>query len=139
MDHISFTQLNMLLRCGEQYRRRYIQKEIIAPSGSMIRGRSCHKSEEVNFRQKIKTNLDLPVEQVKDIFSDEWEMGKYQIQWTEEELNGNSPQKVEGNFKDSGIGLIQIYHAQLAPLQFQKRLRKNSPFNSKVGIPPSLE
>ncbi len=115
MDHISFTQLNMLLRCGEQYRRRYIQKEIIPPSGSMVRGRSAHKAEEFNFKQKITTNTDLPIEIVKDTFSDEWERNKYNIQWTEEELDGDSPAKREGKYKDVGISLIEVYHTELAP------------------------
>lgn len=125
MNHISFSQLNMLLRCGMQYEFRYIKGLKIAPSGSMIRGRSCHKSEESNFKQKIKTNFDLPTEQVKDIFSDEWERNKYQIQWSEEELNGESPIKVEGKFKDTGIGLIEVYHKELAPLCYPNSSRRS--------------
>jgi len=135
MDHISFSQLNMLLRCGEQYRRRYIQKEIIAPSGSMVRGRSCHKSEEKNFKQKITSNIDLPIEQVKDVFSDEWERGKYQIRWTEEELGEDSPTKTEGKFKDSGIALIGVYHTELAPLVIPEAVEDKFTVHFEGGYP----
>lgn len=114
-DHISFTQLNTYLRCGEQYRRRYIQGDKIPPSGSMVRGRVAHKSEEVNFKQKIETNIDLPIEEVKDYFSDQWEQSKYEIVWAEDELNGESPTKIEGKFKDVGISLVEVYHRELAP------------------------
>lgn len=115
MEHISFTQLNMLLRCGEQYNRRYIKREILAPSGSQVRGRSAHKAEEKNFVQKIETSSDLPIEAVKDFFSDEWEKNKYEIAWTDEELSGESPTKIEGKYKDTGIALVEVYHVQLAP------------------------
>lgn len=115
LDHLSFTQLNMILRCGEQYQRRYVKGEILPPSGSQVRGRSAHKAEEINFKQKIETATDLPVEAVKDFFSDEWEKNKYGIVWTEEELNGDSPSKKEGEYKDTGISLVEVYHNELAP------------------------
>jgi len=115
LNHLSFSQLNMLLRCGVQYERRYVNGEKIAPSGSMVRGRCGHKSEEVNFRQKIKSNEDLPLETVKDIFSDEWEKSKYQIAWAKDEIDGGSPSKVEGEYKDVGISLVDVYHRELAP------------------------
>jgi len=115
MDHISFTQLNMLLRCGEQYNRRYVNKEVLAPSGSMVRGRACHKTEEKNFKMKIDSHIDIPLEEAKDIFSDQWEQGKYQIVWTQEELGDDSPKKAEAKYKDTGIGLISVYHTELAP------------------------
>jgi len=114
-DHISFTQINMYLRCGEQYYRRYILGEKIPPSGNMIRGKSCHKAEEVNFKQKIETKIDVPIDNVKDIFSDEWERGKYEIAWSPEELDGDSPKLAEDKFKDSGISLISAYHNEIAP------------------------
>lgn len=135
MDHISFSQLNMLLRCGEQYYRRYIKGEIIPPSGSMVRGRSCHKTEEINYRQKIKTQTDLPVEQVKDYFSDTWEKEKYQISWTEEELDGDSPTKAEAKFKDVGIILIETYHVQLAPSAIPEAVEEKFTVEFEGGYP----
>jgi hypothetical protein len=135
MDHISFTQLNMLLQCGERYRRRYIQGEVIAPSGSMIRGRSCHKTEEVNFKQKITSLTDLPVEAIKDYFSDSWETDKYQISWTDEELNGDSPTKVEARFKDVGVLLIETYHIDLAPLAIPEAVEEKFTVEFEGGYP----
>jgi hypothetical protein len=105
----------MLLRCGEQYRRRYVEREIIPPSGSLVRGKCDHRAIEVNFRQKIDTSTDLPVEAVKDFFSDEWEKEKYTIGWTDEELDGESIKKAEARYKDTGIALVEVYHTEVAP------------------------
>jgi hypothetical protein len=133
--HISFSQLNMLLKCGEQFRRRYVQGEIIAPSGSMVRGRSCHKAEEKNFVQKMKSNIDLPTEEVKAFFSDEWEKDKYQIQWTEEELSGDSPSKKEGEYKDVGVSLVEVYHTEIAPSTIPEAVEEKFTVQFDGGYP----
>ena len=114
--HVSFSQLNMFLRCGEQYHQRYIKGKVIPPSGSLVRGKCCHKVTAKNFTQKIETKIDLPAETVKDAFSDEWESTKYQIAWTEEELDGQSPKKVEGQYKDTGVALTEIFHIEQSPI-----------------------
>lgn len=102
----------MILRCGEQYRRRYVLGEIVPPAGTLIRGRCCHKAEETNFNNKISTKEFLPVEAVKDKFSDEWKQNEGQIGWTEEELGGDSPKTASGKMKDSGVRLIEVFHKE---------------------------
>lgn len=116
MDHISWSQLNMLVRCGEQYRRRYREGEIIPPSAALVRGSSCHKGTEKNYRQKVETKVDLPIGDVLDEYNDQWERRKYEIAWHEDELQGETPSKAEGKWKDSGVRLLQVYHRQQAPL-----------------------
>lgn len=112
MEHISFSQLNMLLRCGEQYRRRYILKQIIPPSGSLMRGRCCHKAEEKNFQHKITQGEFLDAGAVREAFAHEWEENEGNIGWQEDELDGNSPKKASGMVKDSGIRLIEVFHRE---------------------------
>jgi len=135
MEHISFTQLNMLLRCGEQYRRRYVQGEILPPSGSQVRGRSAHKAEEMNFVQKIESNTDLPLEAVRDFFSDEWEKGKYGIVWTPEELGDDTLKKAEAKYKDQGISLVSVYHCEIAPKAAPAHVEKKFTVEFEGGYP----
>ena len=116
IDHVSFSQLNMLLNCGIQYDFRYVQGIKIPPAAAVIRGACGHRTNERNFRQKIESRIDLPKEEILATFSDEWEKGKYGIAWREEELAGDSVAKAEGKWKDSGIGLIGKYHEEQAPL-----------------------
>lgn len=115
LDHISHSQLNMLLRCGEQYRRRYLLGEIMPPSGAMVLGSCGHKAEEKNFKQKIESKSDIPLEEVKEEFSSVWEEKKYEIEWKKEDLDGKSVKQVEASEKDRGISLVDVFHREQAP------------------------
>ena len=57
---ISPSQIDMFSRCGEQYRRRYIEKDRLPPGVAMIRGRGVHEGVAENMRQKRHTYCDLP-------------------------------------------------------------------------------
>jgi len=64
--------LSMALRCGEQFRRRYLQEEIIPPSIAAARGTGLHKANEVNLRQKVRTKVDLPASDLRDAARDSY-------------------------------------------------------------------
>lgn len=66
MKHLSATQLNLLARCGEAYRRRYIEGEVIPPRLAMAKGRAYHAGVEMNMRQKARTGVDLPPDEIVD-------------------------------------------------------------------------
>jgi len=113
--HISHSSLNMFLKCGVQYDFRYNRGVIIAPNAVVVRGSCGHKTLEKNFIQKIETHLDLPEDQVKDIFSDEWEESKYSIAWSKKDLDGNSVKKASGIIKDQGIEMVKVFHKEQSP------------------------
>jgi len=58
--HVSYSQLSMLFRCGEQYRRRYVEKDIRPPGIALHIGSGVDEGANDNFRQKIETHKDLP-------------------------------------------------------------------------------
>lgn len=64
--YLSPTQLETYLRCGEAYRRRYVEGERIPPGIVALQGTGVHVGAEVNFRQKIATGTDLPVRDIVD-------------------------------------------------------------------------
>jgi hypothetical protein len=70
IDSIHQSTLSMALRCGEQFRRRYINGEIIPPSIAAARGTGLHKANEVNLKQKIKSKKDLDANTLKDAARD---------------------------------------------------------------------
>ncbi len=115
LNHISHTQIQMLLKCGIQWEFRYDKGIVIPPNASLVRGRCGHKTLEKNFKQKINTKVDLPLDEVKDIFSDEWERSKFEIAWSEKDLEGESPAKATAKYKDSGIQLIDKFHVEQSP------------------------
>ncbi len=111
--HLSYTQLNMLLRCGEQYRRRYLEGEKVPPGSAGALGKSFHLAQEFNYRQKITTKQDLPVKEVKDTFSDSFDIESKNVLWTPEEAQAGIA-KVKGELKDDGIRLVETYHQEVA-------------------------
>lgn len=135
LDHISHSQLNTLLRCGEQYRRRYLCKDIIAPGAAMVLGSSGHKAEEKNFKQKVKSKVDISTEEIIDCFSDEWESRKYEIGWNKEDLDGDSVKKAESKEKDRGISLVNVFHEEQAPLIHPAFVEQKFEVNFEGGYP----
>lgn len=62
--HSSASQLLMYAKCPEQYRRRYIEKEVIPPGMALLTGTGVHCGAEENFSQKIESHEDLPADDI---------------------------------------------------------------------------
>ena len=105
--HLSVTQLKMYLRCPLQYYLRYVCGLKMPPTGSLTLGRTVHGTLEENYRQKIKSHQDLPLQQIEDIFSQRWDQ-EAQLTLFED---GEKP----GQLKDDGIRLLDPYHRNIAP------------------------
>jgi len=133
--HYSFSQLNMLLRCGEQYRRRYVMGERIPPSGNLVRGKCCHKTCEVNYDRKIKIGEYGSPDEMADLFATEWNMNKYDIAYTPEELEGRSISVVEGAFKDQGVRMVKEYHGTFAPTVEPKKTEERFVVEFEEDVP----
>jgi len=109
LNHLSITQINAYLRCPLSYYFRYIEGIKIPPAGAIILGKSIHKTLEENYRQKIKSFKDLPLNQILEIYSASFEKQKKEepeIDW-----EGENPGKV----KDDGIGLLKVYQKEISP------------------------
>lgn len=70
IDSIHQSSLGMALRCGEQFRRRYLENHIIPPSIAAARGTGVHKANHVNLTEKIKTGEDMPLSDLQDAARD---------------------------------------------------------------------
>lgn len=113
--HISATQLEMLWRCPEQYRRRYVEREIIPPGISLLQGKGFHRGAETNFRQKIESHADLPAAQIVEAavagFEAEQAAG-YQLS---EDEAARGERIVLGEAKDQLAGLARCHASEQAP------------------------
>ena len=103
------------MRCGESFRRRYIEGEIIPPGIAARRGSGAHKAAEVNHRQKIKSGIDLPLGDLKDAARDEYmrlikEEGVF---LTKEELP--SKDQILNDGLNQTIQATEIYREEIAP------------------------
>lgn len=109
LDHVSYSQIGMWNRCPKSWYYRYVEGLKVAPAGAMIEGSCYHKALETNFKQKITTMEDLPVDHCADAFSDAWEerlREEERIEWED---------KDPGELKDEGIWLVRTYIKEAAP------------------------
>lgn len=114
IEHLSVSQLETYSRCGEIYRRRYIEGEIIPPGLPARIGSGVHKGAEVNFRKKIKTGQDEPLDVIQDAAAEayvkELEKGVF---FSPEEASGAKRAMAEG--KDTVVSLATLFRQELAP------------------------
>lgn len=107
--HMSASQINMALRCGEQYRRRYSMGEKIRPSGAMARGSAAHKAWEINDIQKIKTRQDLSAEDVDNVFVEDF---RRRVKEENPKFDEDAPKK---DVEKSGRAIVKAYHLEVQP------------------------
>ena len=114
--YLSISQLSMLSKCGEQYRRRYIEGEILPPAVAMLVGRGVDTSVDSNLTSKVRTRELLPLEEVKDIARDnitiQWETSS--IKFNEAEIELGIP-KVKGEATDKAVRLASLHARERAP------------------------
>ena len=114
IDSIHQSTLNMALRCGEQFRRRYLENEIIPPSIAAGRGTGLHKANEVNLKQKIQTKEDLPVDDLKDAARDGYiHSFRYGVYLAKEDVSAKD--KLLNDGLNQTIQLTELYHEEVAP------------------------
>jgi len=107
--HLSFTQLNMFLRCPRQYEFRYIQGLKVPPSGSMVQSRVWHQTVERNYRQKVESDSDLPLGDMQEYFADQFDET-----FSGEEI-ALEPGEKPGKLKDQGTAIVAAHHKVIAP------------------------
>lgn len=129
--HVSPSQLDTLCRCGEQWRRRYIEGHVIPPGIAMLRGTGVHRGCEVNFRQKIETHEDLPRKQIVEaaVAGFEAELAKGLSLNDDEDSRGKDI--VVGEAKDTVATLAEVAADELCPkyqpVLVEKRVRIELP------------
>lgn len=132
IDSIHQSFLGMALRCGEQFRRRYLEGHIIPPSIAAGRGTAVHKANHVNLTEKIKTGEDMPVSDLVDVARDAYvatfvPLGVYM---SKEDLPHKSRLLNEG-FNDAER-CVGVYHKDVAPRIRPRAVEQD--FHVDVGL-----
>jgi len=132
--YLSPSQLDMYCRCGEQYRRRYLEGEKLPPGIAAVKGTGFHGGAAVNMRQKIESHCDLPKIQIVDAAVAEFEAQLHgEIALTPEELSRGT-EIVFGEAKDDLVVMAGLHASEQAPdyqpIIVEQRIRielQNSP------------
>ena len=103
-------------KCMEQFRRRYIEREIIPPGVALIVGTGTHKSVDANLTNKIKTGDLLTLQAVSDAARDgvsqEWDKSGVTLDPEEAALGIKT---VKGMAIDKAVRLAKLHATQNAP------------------------
>lgn len=108
--------MSLLYKCGEAYRRRYVEGHRIPPGVAATIGGATHASVEADLKNKIATKALLPSEEIDSIARDAIE-GRWnqEVSLDDEEVKlGLKAVKKESI--DTTISLARIHHQQLAPV-----------------------
>ena len=107
MEHISASQINMYLKCSQQWAFRYIEGFKSPPGAALTLGSCFHGATGKNYEQKIESREDLPVGDVCDVFSTQFEHAKHETAWFEDEK--------PGEVKDTVIETLREYQKVISP------------------------
>jgi hypothetical protein len=124
---LSASSINTYLRCQQQWYYAYVMNIKSPPNVALLVGLSAHKAVETNMEQKVTSKLDLPVADVLDVFSTEYDAQVGDIENEDED---------PGKGKDSGIDIVRLYHTTVAP-PIQPALVEEQIQFSVNGIPYS--
>lgn len=115
---LHWSHLSMLWRCGEQYRRRYVEGEIVPPGIALIIGSGTHKAIEPNIRRMIDTGEAASLEEVHDVARDyvvkEFKRGAYWLS-PEERAAGRPKQHWQDQCVNWAVTLAGLHHDEIAP------------------------
>lgn len=113
----SVSALNMLFRCGEQYRRRYIEGHKIPPGIALLIGRATDTSVNADLGNKIQTGELLPDAAIADIARDslmtEWDRSGEVV--LDEEHSALGLKGARGAAVDTSVTLARLHHTEAAP------------------------
>jgi hypothetical protein len=109
--------LEMLSKCGEQFRFRYLEGLKRPPNAFLICGTATDKAVGTDLNHKIETGELAHEEALCDVARDAVESypDKEEIELDEDE-SGKSVQDIIGETKDKAVRLVKAHHGQIAPI-----------------------
>lgn len=109
--HLSISQLNMLARCGEQYRYRYVEGIKAPPGVQLVIGKGTHGAIEKDLANKIEWGELLPDDSIADFAADATRKA-----WQEDAPVLGEGDPDEGGAVDTAVALATVHHRELAPV-----------------------
>jgi len=130
----SQSSLLMYIRCGEQYRRRFIENDIRPPGVRMLRGTGIHAGAQFNFRQKRESHEDLASKKIID-----YSIAIYDARYNNEGVTLAPEEKTIGRNKVVGQERDRVWRlAELQALRFAPTIQPVSVEQTIEAEFPSL-
>jgi PD-(D/E)XK nuclease superfamily len=105
----------LTMQCGEAFRRRYIEKEIIPPGVASVVGTATDKTVTKNLENKITLDELLSIEEIEDTARDGLDQAWAWGVTLDEEERQKGIKKVKGEATDKAIRLSVLHAKDKAP------------------------
>jgi hypothetical protein len=108
----------MVLKCGEQFNRRYVKGDKIPPALAMLRGRGQHTAQEMDLGMKLDTGILAPEPDLIDVAADKVRKDAeskddVMLDKDEQEIGFEA---ARGKTIDQAIRATQLHHRHFAPV-----------------------
>jgi hypothetical protein len=136
---VSYSRMSMLSRCGEQFRRRYVEHEVVPPDVSLAVGRAVDRAVSENLRSKMVGTGLKPAEEVADLARDAVEDEfRGEVVLSDEEAS-RGLRAVKGEAADKSIRLASCHARELAPAITPTAVQRWMAVDlSRLGYPAEL-
>jgi len=115
INAIRQSSLGRWLKCGQQFYYIEIEGLRMPPGVAARRGSSGHKACEINHRQKIKTQVDLPLGDLQDACRDEFvHLCKDEGVFIPKDKLAEKKTLLNDTLNDA-LGAVGVYHTNFAP------------------------
>jgi len=108
-DHISPSQIDMMLKCGQQYKFRYLEGIKSAPGFALIVGSGTHDGVEYDLTKKLNTGELATIEEISDAAAD-----SVRERFKKEDVQCKDGESA-GVAVDQAVQLCGVHHSDLAP------------------------
>lgn len=102
--YLSVSQVSLYLKCGESYKRRYVDGEVTASNGYMVQGRGIHKAAET-LHLSMLAGDPVSIEEMQAVYSD-----VYDKEIAEAVISKEEEEDIPiAQLKDIGVGMTTHY------------------------------
>lgn len=113
-DHLSASQLVMFQRCAEQWRRRFIEQDVLPPALPLLMGQVVRGALLLDLHRKLDSGSDLAPEELQDAAADLYARRLSEgVYFAPEDLSSARAAMAAG--KDTVLALVDLFRSRLAP------------------------
>ena len=113
--YLTASQITTFVSCGVCYRKQYIERLPSRVGSAANFGTAFHTSEnDNNFKLKVKSKVDVPIDVVQDAFANKIDELTPEIEWSVEEKSVGI-EKSHAGLKDEGCAAVKVFHSEIAP------------------------
>lgn len=119
------SEIQTFLKCGKQWVFRYVEGIVTPPKAALTVGSSVDAGVTRNLAQKVSSKVDLPLDDVLDVFSTDFDIRAQETEWDDEK---------PGEQKDMGAALLKLHHTEFAPNIAPATVQENFIIETDAGF-----